>query len=520
MKIYKIAQENKTNYYTYYTEEIAKNPNTSPEILKKILEHGNDDWISEIAASNPNCPPDVLRKILEKGYNDWISCAVSKNLNCPPEALEMVLKRGYDDRVSWNASQNPNCPALAKINWMRAVGKIGKEDPSKHIIEKEEVKEDEDLKKLRALISKSNSWHKKSQLNEDYYDLRTASNTNTSPEILKKILEQVYNDWISCSAARNPNCPPEALEMVLNRGNDNAVSWNAAHNPNCPALAKINWMRAVGQIGKEDPTKHIIEKEEIKEDEDLKKLRDLISKNMNWYKKSQLMKNASMNVMIPDYKYPRKKDTVLDIAYLLMDYLEPFFNKLTGFELEYWKKNRIPDFITSDGDDYDKETGTINVYLKGLPERTYPILNNIISKALTKEGFQFTPPIIENSNMYESKVMRIKITNNPYSNQNNQPPELNLANDNAILIFQKILGYDLSESYAEFPIFDLMHKINKLTNEKIEENERPWSRDWGKGKAELITGEYNLEQIQRTINKIKEIANWALQHGYKRLSIG
>jgi len=66
----------------------------------------------------------------------------------------MVLKRGNNDNVSSNASKNPNCPLKAKIEWMRATGKIGQFDPSKHIMESDEkeIKEDEDLQKLRDLI--------------------------------------------------------------------------------------------------------------------------------------------------------------------------------------------------------------------------------------------------------------------------------------------------------------------------------------------------------------------------------
>ncbi len=121
MKIYKIAQEN------FYTEEIAENTK-DPEILRKILEKGNDDYVSRQAALNPNCPP---------------------------EALKEVLKRGNNNDVSQYAAINPNCPPLAKIMWMRSTGKIEKEDPKKHIIEydNKEEKVDEDLEKLKKLIS-------------------------------------------------------------------------------------------------------------------------------------------------------------------------------------------------------------------------------------------------------------------------------------------------------------------------------------------------------------------------------
>ena len=327
----KVIRRGETNITTVWAVENKKCP---PYLLEEILERGDNSLVSRHAAANSKCPPEALVEVLERGMNNDVSWIAAYNPNCPASALEMVLKRGKDDDVSYYAAKNPNCPALAKINWMRLTGKIGKEDPSKHIIEREEIKEDPDLKKLRDLIAKSKNWYKTSQEIEDYYTLETAQDPNTSPEILKKILEQGKNDWVSyyaaenencpssalemvlkrgkddsvswnaaynpncpayllemvlkrgkndcvsCNAAYNPNCPASALEMVLKRGNNDDVSWNAASNPNCPLKAKINWMRLTGKIEQEDPTKHIIEREEVeyKEDPDLQKLRDLISK--------------------------------------------------------------------------------------------------------------------------------------------------------------------------------------------------------------------------------------------------
>jgi len=167
MKIYRISQYITDDYdLSWYNSNIAKDKNTSPEILKKILERGRDDSVSEYAARNHNCPALALEMVLKRGKDDFVSWDAAKNPNCPSSALEMVLNRGKDDSVSWNVSQNPNCPALAKITWMQATGKIGKEDPSKHIIEREEYKEDEDLKKLRDLIASSGK-----KMFKDYLDI-------------------------------------------------------------------------------------------------------------------------------------------------------------------------------------------------------------------------------------------------------------------------------------------------------------------------------------------------------------
>jgi hypothetical protein len=112
-----------------------------------------DDYIScKVFANpaNPNCPPEILVEVLKRRKDDYVSYYAVRNPNCPIEMLKEVLDRGNDDWISKYASQNPNCPDEAKIKWMQKTGKIVKEDPSVHIIEYENKKEDDfqDLKDL------------------------------------------------------------------------------------------------------------------------------------------------------------------------------------------------------------------------------------------------------------------------------------------------------------------------------------------------------------------------------------
>ena len=120
------------------------------KILTDILREGKDDLFSRRAAYNKNCPKEILAEVLRRGKNDGVSHCAAGNPNCPTEILVEILKRGENDEVSNNASHNPNCPIEERIKWMMKAGKIIKEDPSKHIIEYETIKEDDfqDLKDL------------------------------------------------------------------------------------------------------------------------------------------------------------------------------------------------------------------------------------------------------------------------------------------------------------------------------------------------------------------------------------
>ena len=272
----------------------ALNKNIDPLVLDNILKNGEPDQISQRAACNEKCPVAVMERELKKrqydsvctsivqnpncpsylleyaifgrkliGKIDEVAYHAARNLNCDPKMLERILKEYPDYNVSESASNNPNCPLKAKIKWMMDTGKIEKEDPSKHIIEKEEVeiKEDPDLQKLRDLISKNMNWYKKAQVNE-YYNNRIAKDLNTSPEILEKILEQ---------------------------GNDDMISWNASKNLNCPPQAKEKWMMLMKSMREKERYKLMQELMVPKiEEYDLDAIEDVQAKNNNWYKTSQL----------------------------------------------------------------------------------------------------------------------------------------------------------------------------------------------------------------------------------------
>ena len=131
--------------------EIAKIRHTKdPQILTEIVKRGINNPISQWAVSNSNCPPEMLAEVLRKGKNNLVSRYAARNKNCPKEILVEILRKEKDNDVSINAAWNPNCPPEVKIKWMQITGKIGKEDPKKHIIEYEKIKEDDfqDLKDL------------------------------------------------------------------------------------------------------------------------------------------------------------------------------------------------------------------------------------------------------------------------------------------------------------------------------------------------------------------------------------
>ena len=254
--------------YDFYTEKIAQDPNTSPEILKKILEMGKEEEV----VFDPNCPPDMLADMLikllgqgdskfiyERGGDKFVSFNYERGgdkfaceytvgaLNCSPEVLEMIIKRKNDDYcVVKEAVKNPNCPSealemvLEKFNNYKSYNYFIVKEAVKNpncpqealmgLLEKVENKELDSVEYFVNFVDIFLHHEFSSTIlgevlerfgEKDAKVARNAvRNPNCPPEALRKVLERGKNDYVSLYAAQNKNCPPETLKMVLGRGNN------------------------------------------------------------------------------------------------------------------------------------------------------------------------------------------------------------------------------------------------------------------------------------------------------------
>jgi len=206
---YKISQ-------SWYTREVAETTK-DPKILTDILRMNKNYSASCYAAQNPNTPPEALAEVLRRGNDYLVSYYAAQNPNTPPEALAEVLSKGKDDDVSRNASQNPNTPPKDVIDWMKTTGKIGKEDPKKHIIEYDNKEEeiDEDLEKLKKLISNNKSWYKiASSINE--LEKTAGWKQNTLLAIIIAVVA-ILNGVSLKNASKKYNIPEQKLQEAMQK---------------------------------------------------------------------------------------------------------------------------------------------------------------------------------------------------------------------------------------------------------------------------------------------------------------
>ena len=174
---------------------IARHPNSSVEILAKIVQDGNSELKME-CLSNPNLPAKILKQFArDKNSTEFVLIKVAKHPNTPVEIIEELCQK-----------QNFNIRKAVLIN------------PSTPIKLLEELAQSEDL------------------LPE------FANNSRAPVETLAKLLQKTErtNSLIWNAIALNPATPGYLLEYIYNSIEDKQYSRNfsilkaIAKNPNTP----------------------------------------------------------------------------------------------------------------------------------------------------------------------------------------------------------------------------------------------------------------------------------------------
>ena len=173
--------------------QVLKNPNTSPETLKRIIStmkdpnsYKYDRAVAELAMENPNMPVEILQDI--EGYPHLLK-SIAANRSTPIDVIEKLIKLGKDN--DWRdilsiISANPKAPMY-----------------------------------LISEIMDGNSLYDKTRL---------ARNPNLPKEIQERLfaLSDVY---VNENLADNPGTDPTILRRLAISG-DGFVSGLAKSNPN------------------------------------------------------------------------------------------------------------------------------------------------------------------------------------------------------------------------------------------------------------------------------------------------
>lgn len=249
---------------------------------------------------------------------------------------------------------------------------------------------------------------------------------------------------------------------------------------------------------------------------------------MNWYQiaklnpKASLKKYASQNVLVKDYNYPSPLNNIMDICnYLNYKIKYKIKDVLPKDEYEEWKKKGVVlEFFAPDGNDYDKPVGTINNYVGNFPSYKIGWLVRETKISLKEIGMVISGVVSEDYKEDSLKgmirVIRWEISCNPnFYAKKDEPPDVNFSNANASMVkslLQIAIGSDLDGGFSEFSAQNVIEaidqKLNTLDNiNKTVQKAFPNSDD-------LIP---DTITISERINRVKEVAEWAVKHGYSQI---
>ena len=237
-----------------------------------------------------------------------------------------------------------------------------------------------------------------------------------------------------------------------------------------------------------------------------------------------------MTLSVEGENYEGKdNDEMLGMSFTLSrKIIDPIYSKLSDDDKKYFDTNRPMEILVPDGGDEFKETGQFNFYTSGFkPDTIKKIIDAI--KYYAKE-YNLTLGSIrgpEQSKMYKGQVIRIPVLNNGNVGKTTSAPELNLSNVNMVLIFNKVLGYkDFSSSDGDtFNSADLITRVNTVLDNAEKDEEylyrvaRPASIDSGPSKVTMITGGADPEYIIEKLRAIKNVCEYAIEHGRQNVSV-
>lgn len=255
-------------------------------------------------------------------------------------------------------------------------------------------------------------------------------------------------------------------------------------------------------------------------------------KFIRWGGKKPL--NESMNVYVKGYDFSDDIYSLFDLsAWLQRKTAFKLWDGLTSEQQEAVRKSSMPgSIITPDGED----NGIINFYTGGWPKEFRDEILKQITSLLDSKNIKHAPFRSEESGLGLGEVIRIPIID--FSPTKGTPPELNLANSNAVLVFRDVLGFDSDNQeqdqdrgpdpfldselvFSSLDAVDVYARTQKvLTNPDIMQlHQRDAYSQQTPGSARAFTGSYDVNSLRRTLTTIGKIAKWAIDNGYSKLGV-
>ncbi|MBI5688872.1 MAG: hypothetical protein HZC55_02155 [Verrucomicrobia bacterium] len=115
-------------------------------------------------------------------------------------------------------------------------------------------------------------------------------------------------------------------------------------------------------------------------------------------------------------------------------------------------------------------------------------------------------------------TMRIPIVDNPTALL--QPPEVNMSRTRGAVVLRDLLGYQPTNGRYEFTADDVLQRLAGVTEERVAActaspvKEKAAASSRVQREPSLVS----MRAVRRCLDEVRQFAEWALRHNYRRLS--
>ena len=215
--------------------------------------------------------------------------------------------------------------------------------------------------------------------------------------------------------------------------------------------------------------------------------------------------NESVTFQVADIQSDQKNEELHSLSWKLASRVRKMFPKeFESLKLDFY------DLITPDGDYYgSNRTEEINYYAGFFSEESRKKILDAILYLLPEFNIKLNGPVRKDeSRVYKKTVYRIPVMHVP---NKNPAPELNIANGNAreLLNMLNIHG-DLCGSIS---IQELNMKLSTITD--FHKNMTTRSPEI---KSNFISHGLSINQLERYIDVLEKMMQWAIKNNYDTIS--
>jgi len=234
------------------------------------------------------------------------------------------------------------------------------------------------------------------------------------------------------------------------------------------------------------------------------------ARNLKLIYERMIILQESITFEIESNEYDTPK-TLFDICWILNKKFREYIINNSKYTTQTYRSKFGDERVTPDGEDYDKTSGIINVYVHDLPSKIISKILSMIIYHIGEYGEVLQEPYLDKSRVHGGGVYRIKTR---IDVDTPSLPSLNLSNDNANIIL-KILG--LGNNSHRILATELLSKIqNVINNKSLIQN---FTRD-----TESVENFTSFGLTESRINdillKLKNICENAIKSNNAYISIG